>query len=99
IAVGTYNGGLSFLGNASPRLERESDGLPAGWVNPRAMRRVRGELWLGALDRGLVHGAPGAWRRIGLAEHLPSADVTAILPDGERGAWIATRGGLARLAW
>jgi len=98
VAVGTYNGGLAFLGSA-PRLLRESDGLPAGWINPRAIKGVRGEIWFGALDRGLVYGAPGAWGRLGLGEHLPSADVTAILADGDRAAWVATRGGLARVSW
>jgi ligand-binding sensor domain-containing protein len=98
VAAGTYNGGLAFVSGA-PRIERESDGLPAGWINPRAIARVRGELWLGALDRGLVYGAPGAWKRLGLAERLPSADVTAIAPDGDRAAWVATRGGLAKVTW
>jgi ligand-binding sensor domain-containing protein len=96
VAAGTYNGGLAFFAG-TPKREEEKDGLPAGWINPRAMARVRGELWLGALDRGLVYGAPGAWRRLGLADHLPSADVTAIVEDGDHAAWVATRGGLARV--
>jgi hypothetical protein len=100
LAVGTYNGGLSFFDAAGGvRLERESDGLPAGWVNAHSMRVVGDELWFGALDRGLVYGKPGAWKRLGLANGLPSADVTAIEPIGPNSAWVATRGGLAHVVW
>jgi ligand-binding sensor domain-containing protein len=99
VAVGTYNGGLSlFAADGASRIAREADGLPAGWVNPHAARAIGDDLWYGALDRGLVVGAPGRWKKLGIADGLPSADVTAILPDGPDRVWVATRGGLARLA-
>ena len=34
----------------------------------------------------------------GTADGLLDNDVTDVLPDGEGGLWVATRGGLSRLA-
>jgi ligand-binding sensor domain-containing protein len=100
LAVGTYNGGLSLLGTGGqPRLERESDGLPSGWVNPHALSVVRGELWFGALEGGLVYGRPGSWSRLSIDAGLPSDDVTAVAPIDAASAWIATRGGIAHVVW
>jgi ligand-binding sensor domain-containing protein len=99
LAVGTYSGGLSLRTRAGVSIVRESDGLGSGWINPHAMRAIGGDFWLGTLDRGLVVGHAGAWRRFGLEAALPSADVTAIAADGDGGAWVGTRGGLARVTW
>lgn len=102
IAAGTYHGGLALSSDReadSFRIVREADGLPAGWVNPHAMTSMGGALWFGALDRGLVVGRDRSWRRVTIADGLPSADVTAILADGPGAAWVATRGGLAKISY
>ncbi|MGE5186824.1 MAG: hypothetical protein ACM31C_32445 [Acidobacteriota bacterium] len=95
VVVGTYDAGLSWLAGARARQERLAD----GWVNPHAMRVAGGTLWIGTLDRGLAIGATGAWTRLRIADQLPSDDVTALLPAGDRAMWVGTRGGLARLEW
>lgn len=97
VMAGTYHGGLA-IGDASRfRTVGESDGLPSGWVNPHAIRRVGGEVWIGTLERGLIVGRPDAWRHLTTADGLPSDDVTDVLADRD-GAWVATRGGLARVS-
>lgn len=95
VIAGTYHGGLSIY-DGRFRIVRESDGLPSGWVNPHAIRRIGGELYIGTLERGLVIGRPGAWRRLTTADGLPSDDVTDVLSDRD-GVWVATRGGIVRL--
>lgn len=100
IVAGTYHGGLSWSDGRAFEIERESEsGLPAGWVNPHAMTRVGDTLFIGTLERGLVVGRRGEWRRLRTSDGLPSDDVTAVLPDGEGAAWVATRGGLARVTY
>ncbi len=99
VVAGTYHGGLAWFDGSRFRVEREaSGGLPAGWVNPHAMRFIDGRLFIGTLERGLVVGRDGRWTRLGVADGLPSDDVTDVLPAGDGTAWIATRGGLARVA-
>jgi ligand-binding sensor domain-containing protein len=97
VMAGTYHGGLALYEGERFRIVRESDGLPSGWVNPHAIRRVGDEAWIGTLERGLVAGRPGAWRHLTRADGLPSDDVTDVLEDRDA-IWIATRGGLARIA-
>jgi ligand-binding sensor domain-containing protein len=98
IVAGTYHGGLVWYDGARFRIEREGRaGIPAGWVNPHAMRWIDGKLYVGTLERGLVVGRSGGWTRLGVADGLPSDDVTDILPAGDGTTWVATRGGLARL--
>jgi ligand-binding sensor domain-containing protein len=104
VVVGTYHGGLSWSDAAGERfdIERESraaHALPAGWVNPHAMQWLSGTLFIGTLERGLVVGDKGRWSHLGVADGLPSADVTDFAAAGARTAWIATRGGLARVTW
>jgi ligand-binding sensor domain-containing protein len=97
VLAGTYHGGLALREGERFRIVREGqDGLPSGWVNPHALSRIGDEVWIGTLERGLVIGRPGAWRRLTTAEGLPSDDVTDVLADDD-GVWVATRGGLARL--
>jgi ligand-binding sensor domain-containing protein len=95
VVIGTYDAGLSWYDGAF-HIERD---VPGGWINAHAMRAVGDELWLGTLDRGLVIGRRGAWRRLRLADGLPSDDVTALLPAGDRAMWVGTRGGVARVEW
>jgi ligand-binding sensor domain-containing protein len=99
IVAGTYHGGLAWFDGRAFRAERERDGLPSGWINPHAFAVIDGALFAGTLERGLMVGHRGAWALLDLRAGLPGADVTAVLPDGERAAWVATRAGLARVAW
>lgn len=96
LVAGTYHGGLSWKTGRGFRTEGESHGLPAGWVNPHAMKTIEGRLWIGTLERGLLIGNRGSWTHLQLAQGLPSDDVTDFLADDE-GVWVATRGGLARI--
>ncbi len=100
MVAGTYHGGLAIYRNARFTVEPEGPrGIPSGWVNPHAIAAVDGALFIGTLDRGLVVGRPGTWTELHVRDGLPSDDVTDVLPDGPRAAWIATRGGLARGVW
>lgn len=99
VVAGTYHGGLSWPAARGFAVERRSaTGLPAGWVNPHAMRVIDGTLWFGALDRGLVIGRRGSWQRLTIAHGLPGNDVTAILPLDSMTVLIGTRAGLARIS-
>lgn len=98
VMVGTYHGGLSIGGGDGFVMVREGQGgLPSGWVNPHALQQIGDEVWMGTLERGLVVGRPGQWRRLTTADGLPSDDVTDVLADRD-GVWVATRGGLARVS-
>ncbi len=100
VVIGTYHGGLSWTDGSAFDVERVSrGGLPAGWVNPHAMRFIGGKLFVGTLERGLLVGNRGQWTQLTAADGLPSADVTDVIPDGSGAAWVATRGGLARIVW
>lgn len=100
MVAGTYHGGLAVLRNARFTVEPEGPrGIPSGWVNPHAIAVVDGALFVGTLDRGLIVGQPSSWTELHVQDGLPSNDVTDVLPDGPRAAWIATRGGLARVVW
>ncbi|MEM1414285.1 MAG: hypothetical protein AAGH15_05275 [Myxococcota bacterium] len=97
VVAGTYHGGLAWQRAGGGLLpEREGASLPAGWVNPHALRVLGGRLYVGTMERGLLIGRRGAWTRLTTAEGLPSDDVTDVLPAGED-VWVATRGGLARV--
>ena len=96
LVAGTYHGGLSWRNAGGFRTEGEAQGLPAGWVNPHAMKTIDGKLWIGTLERGLLIGNRGSWTHLQLRNGLPSDDVTDFLADGDS-VWVATRGGLARV--
>ena len=98
VMVGTYHGGLAMAREGTFTRIGEAEGLPATWVNPHAMRVVGEQLFVGTLEGGLVVGRPGAWQHLTVADGLPSDDVTAVLPASPTSVWVATRGGLARLA-
>ncbi len=97
IVAGTYHGGVVWSDGARFDIEREGT-LPSGWVNPHALRVIDGTVWFGALDRGLVVGNRGHWTALTLARGLGGNDVTAVLPAGDGTTWVASRGGLARIA-
>jgi ligand-binding sensor domain-containing protein len=96
LVVGTYHGGLAWQGSDEFHIEAEAQGLPAGWVNPHAMKSISGALYVGTLDRGLLIGRRGHWTHLQVAEGLPSNDVTDVLSDGDH-VWVATRAGIVRL--
>ena len=98
VIAGTYHGGLAWARRDGEGLvsERPGAALPAGWVNPHALRVIAGQVWVGTQERGLLVGRRGAWQQLTTADGLPSDDVTDVLPDGD-GVWVATRGGLARV--
>ena len=97
VVAGTYHGGLSWFGD-EVHVEREGGrGVPSGWVNPHAMRRIGDRLFVGTLERGLMVGRRGQWSTLSLRNGLPSDDVTDVLADGAGNAWVATRGGLAKI--
>lgn len=99
LAIGTYNAGVSLIApDGSVRALR--DDL---WVNAGALASVelagRRVLAAGTLDDGLWLWDGTSWARLGTRDGLlPDDDVTAVLPDGEGGLWVATRGGIAHLA-
>lgn len=97
LAIGTYNAGLSIMDGH--RVHELDDGL---WVNAGALVSAtiadRSILAVGTLDDGLYVFDGDRCTRLGVRDGLPDDDVTAILPDGEGGLWLATRGGIALLA-
>jgi ligand-binding sensor domain-containing protein len=98
VMAGTYHGGLVWSTDGERfRIEREGETLASGWVNPHAITVHAGRAWVGTLEGGLLVGEPGAWSRIDTSTGLPSSDVTDILPIDDDEAWVATRGGLARV--
>jgi ligand-binding sensor domain-containing protein len=66
-------------------------------VNPHALAVIDGATWFGSLDRGLVIGTPAHWRAFTIDDGLPGNDVTAVVPNGDRTVWIATRAGVLRI--
>ena len=61
-----------------------------------ALAGTESELWIGTLDRGLLHWSGGQTERISEAEGLPDARVEAIALDGDR-VFVATPVGVAEL--
>ena len=90
--AGFYNAGLVKLDG--PRIEPI---LPDVWVNAGALAAFGPGLAVGTLDQGLwVYDGTSA-RGFTTCDGLPDDDVTDVLPDGQGGLWVATRGGLAHL--
>lgn len=98
LVVGTYNAGVAEVGDPGRILQ------PNLWVNAGAIATVgaRGGdaiLAVGTLDAGLWLYDGTRWGRITTEQGLPDDDVTAVLPNGRGGLWVATRGGLALVDW
>ena len=100
--VGTYSSGLARRSGRRWSSLREPD-LPSGWINAGALASWHGRVWAGTVERGLLVSPPqrpgedeGRWTTLGIADGLPSADVTAFAADDD-GLWVGTRGGLARV--
>lgn len=72
----------------------------AGHGDPlEGVRRIvqdwQGWIWL-ATKRGLFQTRDGAWVQFGVAEGLPSADVTDVVLDPQGGLWVQTSAGRAK---
>ncbi len=100
--VGTYSSGLARRSGRHWTTVREPE-LPSNWINAGALALWRDRVWAGTVERGLAVSPrqrpgedQGRWTSLGIADGLPSADVTALVAD-ERGLWVGTRGGLARV--
>ncbi|MAQ19842.1 MAG: hypothetical protein CMN30_34195 [Sandaracinus sp.] len=91
--LGTYASGVARLSGG--RVETLRDDL---WVNAGALVAVGSSLALGTLDDGLWLYAGERWTQLDTAAGLPDDDVTAVLPAADGTLWVATRGGLARVA-
>lgn len=93
IIIGTYNSGVAAV---------SADGVTTLrgdlWVNAGALFAAPELIAAGTLDQGLWLFDGEAWRTLTTADGLLDNDVTDVLPDGEGGLWVATRGGLSRLA-
>ncbi len=72
--------------------------LPAGCE--RSRKPPDGALWFGTETGGVVRRETDGQccHRWGTAEGLPSNDVRALLPDGDKGLWVGTASGLVYLA-
>ncbi len=98
--VGTYASGVARMTEERVEILREDLWVNAGalaWLpDPSGDHRLA----VGTLDDGLwLHDASsGDWARLGTAEGLPDDDVTAVLSNDDGTLWVATRGGLARVA-
>ncbi len=90
--AGTYDAGLLVLAGDGPVRMQRSD----AWVNFNALTRTRNGVAVGTMEDGLLlwNAANRSWRRLTVADGLPSDDVTAIVEVGER-LWVGTRGGVA----
>src|SRR5262249_27962512 len=87
------------------RISRLVDGkteaypLPAGVLPLRITKMFRdrdGGLWIGTVNRGLVHVHRGRTDIFSSADGLSGDDVGTIFEDSEGSIWVATNGGVDR---
>ncbi len=92
--AGTYDAGLVVLGDGVPARMARRD----AWVNFNALARTRDGVAVGTMEDGLLlwNASRRSWRRLTVADGLPSDDVTAIVEAGET-LWVGTRGGVAAI--
>jgi len=102
--VGTYASGLARKRGRTWTSLREPE-LPSSWINAGALAFFADRVWAGTVERGLMVSPrqragedEGRWSQLGVADGLPSADVTALAAD-EDGVWVGTRGGVARVVF
>jgi len=99
--AGTWRGGLSvFDGNGWTTYRSENSGLAANWVQALAADS-QGRIWCG------TYGLPGAglsvltpetgqWLRFGLADGLPSENISALAAIRPGEVWVGTEMGAIR---
>jgi ligand-binding sensor domain-containing protein/anti-sigma regulatory factor (Ser/Thr protein kinase) len=104
--VGTRRG-LNLLDPAGGKVRRiiaapgDPQGLPGDFISSLTFDSV-GNLWVGTLGNGIAildRARRGAmtFRRMGLAEGLPSLNVGAVISGPGRSIWASTADGLARI--
>ena len=71
-------------------------GAPAGFKPGRLLRDRDGGLWIGTVDRGLVHVHEGQTDVYTQANGLSGDFVTRMFEDREGNVWVATKNGLDR---
>jgi len=71
-------------------------GAPAGFKAGRLLRDRDGGLWIGTVDRGLVHVHQGRTDVYTQANGLSGDFVTRLFEDREGNIWVATKNGLDR---
>jgi len=98
----TDDQGALLIGGA-PGIKRLVNGhieAYPGWSQPiAAMRMLRardGSLWIGTLDRGLIHIHQGRVDEFSQAEGLSGGTVSSLFEDREGNIWVATSDGLNR---
>ena len=92
LLLGTAKRGLLvYDGKSLRRFHSTTDD-----VYVTALAGTESELWIGTLDRGLLHWSGGQTERIAEAQGLPDSHVEAIALDGDR-VFVATPVGVAEL--
>src|SRR5262249_38627506 len=71
-------------------------GAPSGVKAGRLLRDHDGGLWIGTLDRGILHVHQGRTDVFAQANGLSGNFVTRLFEDREGNVWVATRNGLDR---
>jgi signal transduction histidine kinase/ligand-binding sensor domain-containing protein len=71
-------------------------GAPSGFKPGRLLRDRDGGLWIGTLDRGLLHVHEGRTDVYTQANGLSGDFVTRLFEDREGNIWVATKNGLDR---
>jgi len=71
-------------------------GAPSGFKAGRLLRDRDGGLWIGTLDRGVLHVHEGRTDVYSQANGLSGNFVTRLFEDREGNIWVATRNGLDR---
>jgi ligand-binding sensor domain-containing protein/signal transduction histidine kinase len=87
----TEVGAVGFHGRSFQKLASVTD-LPRTPV--LALTRTKnGDVWMGTRDAGLFRFSGG--KMLAIRNGLPDLKVNCLLPDGERGLWAGTDGGIA----
>jgi signal transduction histidine kinase/ligand-binding sensor domain-containing protein len=71
-------------------------GVPSGFKPGRALRDRDGGLWIGTLDRGLLHVHQGRTDVYTQANGLSGDFIMRLFEDREGNIWVATKNGLDR---
>ena len=89
---------IAMRGGIRRLVEGKSEPYPlsAGEQPSRLLRDRNGGLWIGTLDRGLVHVHEGRTDRFALSDGLSGNVVYRLFEDREGNVWVATSDGLDR---
>jgi signal transduction histidine kinase len=89
---------IAMRGGIRRLVEGKSEEYPlsAGEQPSRLLRDRDGGMWIGTLDRGLVHVHQGRTDRFALSDGLSGNVVYGFFEDREGNVWVATSDGLDR---